>query len=307
MTAINNPAGSPVREQGRSIVSIVEWGAVIAGAVLAAALSFVFITFGSSVGLSITSAWPDAGTSTRWTASLAAFWMLMQQIAAFMAGGYIAGRLRKEPDARTDETEFRDGIHGALVWAVGIVIGAMLAASAAMVAARVGAEAGRAAITAASQNAEQFSYFADTLLRPAAPAPGQPGQAAAPAQAQQPAGQDVRAEVSRILARSALNRELSQNDRNYLSTIVAQRTGVPPEEAQRRVTETFNNMEQTLRDAADKTRKATALGGFLTAAAVAISFAAAWWAAMRGGHHRDNNFSHSGFYLRSRRAQEFKP
>ena len=122
-----------------------------------------------------------------------------------------------------------------------------------MVAARVGAEAGRAAITAASQNAEQFSYFADTLLRPAAPAPGQPGQAAAPAQAQQPAGQDVRAEVSRILARSALNRELSQNDRNYLSTIVAQRTGVPPEEAQRRVTETFNNMEQTLRDAADKT------------------------------------------------------
>ena len=31
--------------------SFVEWGAVLAGAVLAAALSFVFLTFGAAIGL----------------------------------------------------------------------------------------------------------------------------------------------------------------------------------------------------------------------------------------------------------------
>lgn len=64
-------------------------------------------------------------------------------------------------------------------------------------------------------------------------------------------------------------------------------------------------MEQSLRSAADKARQAGALGGFLTAASIVIAFAAAWWGAMRGGHHRDDNFTHSGFYLRSRRTQEF--
>lgn len=305
MTATHSPVAGATREPGRTLTSIIEWGAIIAGALFAAALSFVFITFGSAIGLSITSAWPDAGASARWTATLAAFWMLLQQIAAFMAGGYVAGRLRKEPDSRTRETEIRDGMHGAMVWALGIVLGAALAASAAMVVARVGAEAGRTAVSAASQNSEQMSYFADALLRPAQPqGQSQPGPAPQPAQ-QQPLSQDVRAEVSRILARSALNREMSQADRSYLATLVGQRTGLSPDEAQRRVNETFTQMEQSLRSAADKTRKAGALGGFLTAASILIAFAAAWWGAVRGGHHRDDNFTHSGFYLRPKRAQEF--
>lgn len=300
MTAVNSPAAAATREPGRTVTSVVEWGAVIAGALFAAALSFVFLAFGSAIGLSMTSAWPDAGATARWTATLAAFWMLLQQIASFMAGGYLAGRLRKEPDSRTRETEFRDGMHGALVWALAIVIGAALAASAAMVVARVGAEAGRTAVSAASQNSDQLSYFADALLRPGQAQPGQPA-----AQPQQPVPQDVRGEISRIMARSALNREMSQQDRSYLATIVAQRTGMSPDEAQRRVSETFTQMEQSLRDAADKARKAGALGGFLTAASIVIAFAAAWWGAVRGGHHRDDNFTHSGFYLRSRRTQEF--
>ena len=34
--------------------SFVEWGAVLAGAVLAAAISFVLLTFGTAIGLSAT-------------------------------------------------------------------------------------------------------------------------------------------------------------------------------------------------------------------------------------------------------------
>ena len=54
----------------------VEWGSVIAGAVTAAALSFVFLTFGSAIGLSAVSPWPDAGVSAKTAASLAVFWTL---------------------------------------------------------------------------------------------------------------------------------------------------------------------------------------------------------------------------------------
>ena len=41
--------------------SFVEWGSVLAGAVLAAAISFVLLTFGTAIGLSATSPWPNSG------------------------------------------------------------------------------------------------------------------------------------------------------------------------------------------------------------------------------------------------------
>ncbi len=311
MTVISSATGSAATAERPASSSFVEWGAIIAGAVLAASISLVLITFGTALGLSMTSAWPDSGASSKWTLSLAAFWVLAQQIGAFLAGGYVAGRMRQRPELRSNETEFRDGIHGGLVWAVGVAIGAMLAASAASTVARVGAEAGRAAVSTASQNAGQMAYFADMMLRPntATPQQGQPNQPAGaqppPAQAQ-PIPQETRAEIGRVLTRAAVNRELSQNDRNYLASLVAQRTGLSQDEAQRRVTDTFNEMERTVRDAADKARHAAALGGFITAASIVIGFAAAWWGAIRGGHHRDNNFAHTGLYLRSRRVQEFE-
>jgi hypothetical protein len=48
--------------------------------------------------------------------------------ASFGLGGYLAGRLRipLRPRSR-DEVEFRDGIHGLLVWAIAVLIGAVLA------------------------------------------------------------------------------------------------------------------------------------------------------------------------------------
>jgi hypothetical protein len=51
--------------------SFVEWGAVLAGAVLAAAISFVLLTFGTAIGLSATSPWPNSGVSAKVIASIA--------------------------------------------------------------------------------------------------------------------------------------------------------------------------------------------------------------------------------------------
>src|SRR5262245_27738622 len=95
-------------------VSFVEWGAVLAGAFLAAAISFVLLTFGTAVGLSATSPWPDSGMSAKVAASLAVFWALVQQIGAFMAGGYVAGRMRSRWAESGEEADFRDGLHGGL-------------------------------------------------------------------------------------------------------------------------------------------------------------------------------------------------
>ena len=89
--------------------SFVEWGAVFAGAVLAAAISFVLLTFGAAIGLSATSPWPNVGASTKVIASIAVFWAIAQQIGAFMAGGYVAGRMRSRWHETGHEAEFRDG------------------------------------------------------------------------------------------------------------------------------------------------------------------------------------------------------
>jgi hypothetical protein len=270
----------------------VEWGAVFAGAAIAAALSFVLLTFGSAIGLSAVSPWPNSGVSAKTAASLAVFWTLAQQIGAFMIGGYVAGRLRTRwAEANADETEFRDGLHGALVWAVGILIGGLLVLSTAGAVARAGVDAVSKAATVAGSNADSISYYADALMRPAArqaAAQGAtPGSPATPARAE-PLSADTRAEIGRIVGRAVTAGSLADNDRSYLATLVAQRTGMSQAEAERRVNETIAEADRTAREAADKARRAALVGGLITAISLLVSLAAAWWAAQKGGNHRDN-------------------
>jgi len=267
----------------------VEWGAVIAGAVTAAALSFVFLTFGTAIGLTTVSPWPNSGVSAKTAASLAVFWTLAQQIGAFMIGGYIAGRMRARwAEANEDETEFRDGLHGALVWAVGIAIGALFLFATAGAVARTGAEVVGKTATAATNNADTIAYYADAMLRPAArTAPGQGAQGAATPARVEPLPQEARAEIGRIVARSVTAGSLADNDRSYLASLVAQRTGLPQAEAERRVNETIAEATRATREAADKARRAAVLAGLVTAISLMVSLAAAWWAAQKGGHHRD--------------------
>src|SRR5262245_38403803 len=103
------------QHEAKEQVSFVDWRAVIAGAVLAAALSFVFLTFGTAIGLSATSPWPNSGLPATVIASLAVFWILAQQIGSLLVGGYVAGRMRLRWIESGHEAEFRDGLHGALV------------------------------------------------------------------------------------------------------------------------------------------------------------------------------------------------
>jgi len=110
--------------------SYVDWPAIFAGTVLATAISFVLLTFGSALGLSLTSAYSGRGMSLAGFAIAAALWLLWVQISSFTAGGYLTGRLRRRKhDATEEESDIRDGSHGLVVWAVGILLGAMIALS----------------------------------------------------------------------------------------------------------------------------------------------------------------------------------
>lgn len=120
-------------------VSYVEWGPIFAGAVAAAAISFVLFTAGSAIGLSLVSPYPSRSYGS-WAATLAAFWAMFVPILSLLIGGYIAGRMRAAWSSSAGEVEFRDGIHGLLVWATSILIGGALAFLAAMSAAQVGGE-----------------------------------------------------------------------------------------------------------------------------------------------------------------------
>jgi hypothetical protein len=266
--------------------SFVEWSAVWAGALTAAALSFVFLTFGATIGLSVISPWPASGVSAKTFSALAVFWTVAQQIGAFLAGGYIAGRMRARwAEVNKDEVEFRDGLHGALVWAIGIIVGAVMLVATAGAVAKTGSEAATKTVSAAASNADSIAYYSDVLLRPVPRPAAATGQAAPRVE---PVSPDTRAEVVRIFTRAIAAGSLSDSDRAYLGTLVAQRTGMPQQDAEKRVSDQFAETSRVLRETADKARKGGILTGFVAAASLLISLAAAWWAAQRGGHHRDN-------------------
>jgi hypothetical protein len=255
----------------------VEWGAVLAGAALAAALSFVLLTFGTAIGLSATSPWPNSGLSVKVIATLAVFWVLAQQIGSLMAGGYVAGRMRSRWHEAGDETEFRDGLHGGLVWAVAVLISAFFVFATASLAVRTGADvAGSAGAGAASRTPNPMDTVLDAMLRTPAGAPQSRNTVAS---------DEIRGELTRILTSAVATGSLSAENRTYLASLIAQRTGVPQQEAEKRVDDAIT----AARTASDKARRAAILTGFVTAAGLILSFGAAWWAAIKGGQHRDNS------------------
>jgi hypothetical protein len=278
---MNMQQGAPIASRTGAVgpASFVEWGAVLAGAVLAAALSFVLLTFGAAIGLSATSPWPNSGLSAKVIATLAVFWALAQQIGSLMAGGYVAGRMRSRWHEAGDEKEFRDGLHGGLVWAVAVLISAFFVLATASLAVRTGADvAGSAVAGAASRTTNPMDTVLDAMVRTPAGGPQSRNAVAS-------TSDEIRGEITRILTSAVASGSLSAENRTYLANLVAQRTGVPQQEAEKRVDDAIT----AARTAADKARRAAILTGFVTAAGLILSFGAAWWAAIKGGQHRDNS------------------
>jgi hypothetical protein len=154
--------------------------------------------------------------------------------------------------------------------------------------------AGAAAGNANAVSISPASKVTGMLLRPsprtATPAAAG-GQAATPSAApSQPFDPAYRDEVNRILDSTVTNRELTAQNRDYLVGVVAARDGISEEQARQRVdagVAQLQTMENDARNAAEKARKAGLIAGFLTAASLLISLAAAVGGAHLGGRHRD--------------------
>ena len=99
-----------------------EWGVIFAGAAVAAAISVVFMQFGSIIGLSSDYVLAGEAGMTHWAVIAIGLWLLAIQMAATATGGYMAGRLRlMTPDLTPHENEVRDGFYGLTVWAASTI------------------------------------------------------------------------------------------------------------------------------------------------------------------------------------------
>jgi hypothetical protein len=261
--------------------SYIDWPGVFVGVIVASALSWLLLTFGSAIGLVSVSPY----TVTRETGAAltlaAAAWFALTQIYSIAMGGYIAARLRPRHSlVESDEVAFRDGVTGLTVWGLAIIIGLALAGMIAYGAARTGAQLVGSAAGAAASQSDDATYTVDQLLRPANPGQAPTGQAQDDAATRQ--------QVGRILANALVKGELPQADREYLNQLIAARTGIAPEEAQRRLTETYDRAKAAALEAADTARKATAAAGFWSVFIMFAAGLAAWWAGTVGGNHRDD-------------------
>src|SRR5690348_10469938 len=72
----------------------IDWRAIIAGAILAAGVSFTLLAFGSGIGLSVVSTAPTWRDSSPWLWLLSGIFLLFVALCAFGVGGYAAGRMR---------------------------------------------------------------------------------------------------------------------------------------------------------------------------------------------------------------------
>jgi hypothetical protein len=285
-------APSGVEEASKSAIA---WGPIFAGAFAAAAATAVLMLLGSGLGLTLISPWSEESASFTTVAASTAIWIVVVQWLSSALGGYLSGRLRtKWVGVHTDEVFFRDTAHGFMAWAVAtlIVIGALglhsmvLFGAGTHVAANVAGGAANAAgqsVQAGNQN-DAAGYFADSLLRP-----GDPSRLAATGP---DAGQPTSAQVTRILTMAAVQGELPQEDRAYLTNLVAARTGLSPQDAQARVDATLNRaneLKAKAQKAADDARKASATAAILGALSMVIGAFIASAAGAMGGRQRDED------------------
>jgi hypothetical protein len=264
------PADGPVATPGGPL-SYLHWGPVFAGSIVAAATSFVLMTFGSAIGLAVASPSPTWRDASVGLFLLSGVWIILVVVGGFLLGGYIAGRLRSSWKTSPDEIRFRDGVHGLAAWAIGVLMGAALAWATATTLTASGAES--SSRTASTSEPSFLAFELDRLFR----------------SERRPEGADaeVRAEAGRIIMSGIGRRTMATEDRTHLIRLVAARTGLAPADAERRVQQAIDES----RKAASQARRSGVVIGFTTAAAFAVAAAAAWIAAGVGGQHRDNNIS----------------
>ena len=266
MTIIDAPAG-PVAEEKFSYVS---WSAIIAGALAAAAVAFVLHSFAAGIGAAVSSTAPTWRDASFALVALSGLYLILVALVSYGFGGYVAGRMRSRLSGRSpDETEFRDGVHGAATWALATLLTALLIFGGAQSLTRLAAPSTGTAGPSTSVGGENIIAFdIDRLFRGVRPDVNM---------------ESTRAEASRILLTASSHRGILPEDRAYLVRLVTERAGVAQPEAERRVNDVIARAKENIARA----RKSAVLLSFSTGAAALLGLAIAWFAAIEGGTHRE--------------------
>jgi hypothetical protein len=273
-----------------SSTSAVSWGPIVAGAVIAAALSLLLLLVGTGFGFTMVSPWGASASATTLGVS-AAIWLVVVQWLSAGVGGYLTGRLRtKWTGIHTHEVGFRDTAHGFLAWALstlfvaallGSTISSVLGTGAQATATLAGATATTAATAAGKPGSDLTAgYFTDALLRPNDPATATANDNGTAA-----------AQLSRILANAAIQGKMPDADRAYVDKLVAARTGLSQADAKARVDNVLKQIDDAklaAKQAADKARKTAAATALLGALSLFIGAFIAAVAAAYGGRQRDD-------------------
>ena len=231
-----------------------EWGAVLAGAVVAAGVTFFLILVGAALGLSLAGTRNLTAGGGHSFLTIGAIYFLAAQAFGFALGGHITGRLMT-PALESEDEHFRADVHGLAVWSLTVVLGLGL----------VGLAAAAGLSPAAQAASQPMAYWSDKLLA------GTP----------EPGYAERNAEVARLLTADAVHPSDQVNDdRNQLVALVSAQSAIPPGIAAQRV----RDVEDGIRAEADAARHtalylamwsvfALLLGGF---AAVVSTVLARW-------------------------------
>jgi hypothetical protein len=250
-----------------------QWGPAFCGAVIAAAVFFVLMTFASAIGLAVTSASPTWRDTSVGLTVLSGAWVVFSAVGSFALGGYIAGRVRTRWEAPVDEIHFRDGLHGLLMWGLAVLIGVAMTWAGAETLSLAAKPNQTAAPSSARTNEPSFLAFElDRLFRS--------DRLTAVSEAD-------RAEAGRIIETTLGHQSVAPDDYNYLVRMVSARTGLAQADAEKR---TLNTLSEA-HTAATRARRSAVILAFTLAAALVAAAGAAWAAAREGGRHRDENIA----------------
>jgi hypothetical protein len=267
---------------GRSAAS---WGAILAGAFVAASVSLILLALGTGLGFALVSPWQENGVTAATFAATTAIWLVVMQWVSACLGGYIAGRLRTRwIGTHAHEVFFRDTAHGLVTWALATVVVAIVLANSAsslfggsMHAASTVAAGGLDGL-ATSSASPAASYNIDKLFR----SPGDSSSGTT----------DYRGEATRIIANAVSTGSVPPADRTYLAMLIAKKSGISPEDAQKRVDDaavTSLAAQAKVKEAADEARKVTAEASIYTALSMLIGAFIASVSAALGGRLRDEH------------------
>src|SRR5215467_6935577 len=253
-------------------IRYLEWSAVVAGAIVAAALALVLHAFAVTIGLSVSSTAPTWRDTSFALVLLSGLYLVLAAMASFGLGGYLVGLMRARLTSRED-ADLRDGLHGLLVWALATLLAAVIGLATAQSLTRLAAPSGGQAGSSTSVGENLIAYDLDRLFRAERRANGDLDYA--------------RAEAARILLTASSHRGMQPEDRAYLVRLTAAYTGLAQPDAERRVDDAIAHAKENI----SRARRSAVILAFMIGAAAMAGAAASWFAACAGGRVRDGEVS----------------